>query len=221
MAGTSELVPITLYSSSISDCAARVRLALNLKRLPYETITINLRKGETQDPKYGALNTSRTVPTLVIGDGVILTQSLAAIEYLDEVFPDTRLLPDNPLDRAKVRTLANIIATDTHPLTTHRAQRKSSPSLSGDKQREWVLYWITGGLRKFEAAVQDTAGTYSVGNAVTLADVSLIPELWTAERLGVDLSQYPALVRLYKALSAVDEIGNTRQDPSSEIEDSA
>ncbi|OQV05694.1 Glutathione S-transferase, domain-containing protein [Cladophialophora immunda] len=124
---------ITLYSSTISDCSARLRIGLHLKRLPYTLVDVNISRNEQLDPKYVDINEALTVPTLVIDyktiglddneERVVLTQSIAALEYLDEAFPGTHsILPpvSEPLARAKVRTLVGIIATDFHPLTTHR-----------------------------------------------------------------------------------------------------
>ena len=221
MAEPSDTPSLTLYSSPISDCAARVRIALNLKHLPYKIININLRKTQNHDAEYSNISASRTIPSLVIDDRIVLNQSLAAVEYLDEMFTDPRLLPSNPVTRAKVRSLANIIAMDTHPLTTHRVGRAHRQLFSGaavDKHADWGLYWITQGLETFERAIADTAGEYCVGSIVTLADICQVPELWTAERLGVDLSRYPTIARLYENLSQVDEIRNARQDPTSELE---
>ncbi|KAM0414702.1 hypothetical protein ACHAPT_013441 [Fusarium lateritium] len=227
---------ITLYSSSISDCSGRLRIALNLKGLEYETVTVSLRHKQNDDPQYLDINPSRTVPTLTIKlsqgsdqqEPVKWTQSIAALEFLDEAFPNTRqLLPPThrPIDRARVRSLVNIVATDIHPLTTHRVGREIVARFSCPESKlaeasgngEWDRYWIGRGLAAYEEAVQETAGKYSVGDEITLADVCLVPELWTAERLGVPISKYPTVFKIYGALSLVTQIKGARQDPSLEL----
>lgn len=227
---------IILHTSPISDCSGRLRIALNLKGLEYDTVSVNLRRKQNDDPKYLQINSSGTVPTLTIKQSQISdeqepirwTQSVAALEFLDEAFPSTRqLLPptNHPIDRARVRSLVAIVATDIHPLTTHRVGREivarfpcpQSKLAGASGNSEWDRYWIERGLSVYEEAVKETAGEYSVGDEITLADVCLVPELWTAERLGVPLSEYSTVSRIYGALSLVNEIKSARQDPSLEL----
>jgi maleylacetoacetate isomerase len=233
---------VTLYTNPISDCAARVRIALNLKNLPYSSITIDLANQGNLDPEYIKISPSGTIPTLVIdynnghyvesgGDGspVILTQSLATLEYLEEAFPDyRRLLPsfEYPTQRAQVRTLVNIIASDIHPLTAPRVSRliqekfhvpagfhedeNSAPEMSVKK---WDVHWIERGLNVYERTLKSSGmmGRFSVGNEITLADVVLVPELWTAEQFGIDLPKYPEIFRIYTDVMEIEEVGRARQ----------
>jgi maleylacetoacetate isomerase len=219
---------ITLYSSPISDCAGRLRIALNLKQLPYQSVNINLKQQKNLEPDYVALNPSGTIPTLVIGDlygsgpkaPAVLTQSIAALEYLEEAYPDRRhLIPssDQPLLRANMRTLVGIIANDIHPLTAPRVCRFMLQcfNIAPDQQKrsvlDWDVHWIEKGLEVYEKVVTRTSGCFSVGDNVTLADVCLLPELWTAEEMGVDLTPYPVISKLYRELSNIDCIREARQ----------
>lgn len=224
---------IVLYSSPISDCCARLRIALDLKGLQYQTISVSLRDHEQTREDYVSVNPARTVPTIVIRDTaaeqtpVVLSQSIAALEYLEEAFPSTRqLLPpfSQPDKRAKVRTLMGIIATDIHPLTTHRVGLEMSKRFSDTKSQGvddpygWDIYWITKGLAAYEMVCKEITGIYSVGDDITLADVCLLPQIWTAVRLDIDIGQYPTILGIYKALSLVPQILSTKQDPSSELD---
>lgn len=227
---------ITLFSSPISDCSARLRIALNLKQLDYDLTTVYLHNMQNRSTDYEKINPGMTVPTLIVKQEeesgqwteFTLTQSIAALEYLDEAIPTSfQLLPpsEKARERALVRTLVGIVATDIHPLTTHRVGRiipklfpgPDSQSAERNGNCKWDLYWITAGLSSYEAAVEKTAGTYSVGDRITLADVCLVPELWTAERLGLQLSDFPTVARIYGSLLAVDAIVKARQDPKAEL----
>jgi maleylacetoacetate isomerase len=231
---------LTLYTNPISDCAGRVRLALYLKNLPYKSITIDLRKQDNLNPEYVKINPSGTIPALVIetvdiDDGahsnetlrIVLTQSLAILEYLEEAFPDRRkLLPPlaSPLRRAHVRTLVEIIASDTHPLTSPRVSRLiqekfhvpagfDDDAISGMTVKKWDNHWIARGLSAYERTLDSNgpAGKFSVGDEVTLADIVLLPELWTAEDFGVDLGCYPRIGGIYKEMMGIEEVRRARQ----------
>jgi maleylacetoacetate isomerase len=191
-----------------------------LKGLSYELIershSISAGNAVGQD-----LNPAQTVPTLVIhgdtdgGKPVTLTQSIAALEYLDEAFPDSvQLLPglDDVKGRAEVRRLVNVVATDIHPLTTVRVSRAIRDIFPCDSQveatqpgnRAWELHWMRKGLAVYEELLKQTAGWYSVGDKITMADVCLMPELWTASKFGLDVSDYPTVHRIFQRLSAVE-----------------
>ncbi|KIW31007.1 maleylacetoacetate isomerase [Cladophialophora immunda] len=210
---------ITLYSSTISDCSARLRIGLHLKRLPYTLVDVNISRNEQLDPKYVDINEALTVPTLVIDyktiglddneERVVLTQSIAALEYLDEAFPGTHsILPpvSEPLARAKWGRLSN---TTSHVLSSEAAKATGN--------RDWDTIWITRGLKVYEKLASKTAGTYSFRDQVTLADIVLLPELWTASRVGVNLDQYPTISRIFKNLSQLDSVQSAQMDPSSEL----
>ena len=208
---------ITLYASPVSDCSARIRIALRLKNLPFTEVTKShsQTKGDVVDYQ---LNPGRTVPTLVIrpdnrsAGHVVIAQSVAALEYLDEAFPDTtRLLPDisNPSARAWVRQLVQIITTDTHTLTTCRVSdavaalsiRDNSGPPAKASEHEWGLQWIRKGLAVYNTLAGESAGSYSVGDAVTMADVCLMPQLWTAMKFGINFDKLPTIRYLFERLS--------------------
>ena len=225
---------LTLYSSSVSDCSARLRIALNLKKLPYRLMPISMAHGEHEDVAYKAINPARTVPTLVFTSGresLTLTQSIATLEFLEEAFPIApRLLPapDQVVLRARVRTLVGIIATDIHPHTTPRVgptieSLYPSPAVEMARRSgmvEWRKVWITRGLEVYEATVKETCGRYSVGDKITLADVVLIPELWTSIRFGVDLAQYSTILQIFLNLSQVYGIQEEHSRPENSLETS-
>lgn len=207
---------LTLYGAHVSDCTARIRIALRLKSLSYKEI-IRSHSQSLHNVMDSNLNPSQTVPTLTIQhspgnvEKVVLTQSIAALEYLDEAFPDPcRLLPPihDPIARAQVRTLVQIISTDIHPLTTCRVSA-ALPS-SKEPSTSWELNWIRKGLQSYEKLVSKTAGTYSVGDQITLADVCLMPQLWTATKFGFDIAELPIIYAIFQRLSSLDAFA---QDP--------
>ncbi|KAJ5168666.1 Maleylacetoacetate isomerase [Penicillium canariense] len=186
---------VTLYTYFRSSCAARLRIALYLKDIPFNPIVVNLLRDEQSSPAHRAINPSGTVPALVIqrdtGAPVTITQSLAALEYLDEAFPNKgpRLLPSDPETRALVRTLANIIGCDIQPVTNLRILKRVA-SLGMDRAA-WSKDLIEDGLHAYETIVAGSAGQFSVGDQITLADICLIPAVWGAERVGVDMTAFP------------------------------
>ncbi|KAK1146299.1 hypothetical protein N8T08_003086 [Aspergillus melleus] len=203
---------ITLYTYFRSSCSARLRIALALKNLPYTAIPINLLKDEQHSTSNTTLNPSATVPTLLIesdnqADTIKITQSLAALEYLDETFPDTvSLLPpsSDPSARARVRTLSHIIACDVQPVTNLRILKRVAPL--GVDRSAWSKELIEDGFRAYEAIAEKSAGRFSVGDEVTMADVCLIPAVWGAQRVGVELERYPTIDRVAKNLEEVDAV---------------
>ncbi|RDW81175.1 maleylacetoacetate isomerase MaiA [Aspergillus mulundensis] len=196
---------VTLYTYFRSSCSARLRIALALKSIPYISIPINLLKNEQSSTQNTAVNPSATVPTLVIEypsqPSIIITQSLAALEYLDEAFPSrSSLLPpvSEPAQRALVRTLASIIACDVQPVTNLRILQRVAPF--GVDRAAWSKDLIEAGFAAYETIAKESAGKFSVGDIITLADVCLVPAVWGAERVGVDLGEYPTIKRVAEAL---------------------
>jgi maleylacetoacetate isomerase len=198
-----------LYSYFRSSCSARIRIAANLKAIPLTYHYINL--PDVQDPAhpYRLINPNGTVPTLVAEDAdgtkTTITQSVAALEYLEEMFPDTQvLLPpsSDPARRAKVRELMSLIATDVQPPTNLRIQRRVS-SLGGDP-RVWAQEIIGLGFDVYEKFAEKSAGKYSVGDEVTLADVVLAPAVERALGQGVDLAKWGTLNRVWREASSLD-----------------
>lgn len=210
---------LTLYSYWRSSAAYRVRIALHLKGLAYAQQPVHLLNngGEQRSPAFRQINPQALVPVLMDGERAV-RQSLAIIEYLDESFPAIPLLPAMARDRARVRGLAQLVACDIHPLANLRVQQYLERELSIDQaQREaWSRHWIADGLAAFEALVSDnpSTGEFCEGELPTLADCCLVPQLYNARRLQLDLSPYPTLLRIEAnclALQAVQQAAPERQ----------
>ncbi|OQD83528.1 hypothetical protein PENANT_c016G07884 [Penicillium antarcticum] len=201
---------VTLHTYFRSSCSARIRIALHLKGIPYDAVYVNLLKNEQSTPAHVAINPSGTVPALVIEQDTkkttTITQSLAALEYLDEAFPEKgpALLPSDPETRATVRTLANIIACDVQPVTNLRILKRVAPL--GADRAGWSRDLIVDGLRAYEAVVAGSAGRFSIGDQITIADLCLIPAAWGAERVGVDLGEFPVTSRIVGNLEEVQAV---------------
>lgn len=190
---------LELYSYWRSSAAYRVRIALHLKALPFAYHGVNLVKdgGDQWSVAYKEVNPQSRVPTLV-HDGQRFTQSLSIIEYLDEAFPGTaRLIPHDPVDRARVRMLAQIIACDIQPMQNTSTTRylKDTLKLSDDAVNAWLREWIKRGLDAFAAHLDrdHLSGKFCHGDTPTLADCCLVPQMYAAQRFGVDPTGYPRL----------------------------
>ncbi len=185
-----------LYSYFRSSAAYRVRIALNLKGLGYETVAVNLVKdgGHNRRPEFRAVNPQMRVPALVTPTGDVLIQSLAIIEYLDETHPDPPLLPNEPIARARVRAIADIVACDIHPLNNSGTLRYLKREMQQEQTTidAWYHHWVIEGFEAIEALVQP--GPYACGSQVTLADVYLVPQVANARRLNVPLEKFPKIV---------------------------
>jgi maleylpyruvate isomerase len=190
-----------LYTFFRSSASYRVRIALNLKGLDYEHAPIHLRRGggEQFSPAYKAKNPQALVPALEDG-GRPLTQSLAIIEYLEECYPEPPLLPKDPADRAAVRAMALAIACEVHPLQNLKVLNYVKGELKQDEAaaNRWAQHWIELGLAALEqmALAVPKRGKFCFGDAPTLADLCLVPQLGNARRFGCDLSGIPTLVRI-------------------------
>ncbi|MEO7742527.1 MAG: maleylacetoacetate isomerase [Usitatibacter sp.] len=184
-----------LYDYFRSSAAYRVRIALHLKCLEAERRFIHLRRGEQRAPAYLEMNPQGLVPLLVVGPERI-AQSLAIIEYLDEKHPLPPLLPPGLEDRAFVRSIAQAIACDIHPLNNLRVLQYLGRSLAIEEPRrdEWYRHWVEQGFRAIEARLGERAtGRYCLGDAPTLADICLVPQVANANRLKVDMASYPRI----------------------------
>ena len=184
-----------LYDYHRSSAAYRVRIALNLKGVDYERRPVNLLESAQRADEYRALNPQGLVPMLEI-DGHRLTQSLSIIVYLDQVFPDPPLMPRDPADAAHVRAMALAIACDIHPLNNLRVLKYLKGEL-GHSQEDadlWYAHWISEGLTALEAVAKPAAGTFLFGDAPTIADICLVPQLYNARRFNVPLDDHPTLL---------------------------
>ncbi len=189
-----------LYGFFRSSAAFRVRIALNLKGLSYDAVPIHLRRGDQAAPEYRRINPQALVPALEI-DGHTLIQSLAIIEYLDEIHAEPPLLPSAPVERARVRALADIVACDIHPINNLRVLRylvhtygRTDGDIGG-----WYNHWIDAGFQALEAllAADPRTGVFCHGNAPGLADIALVPQVVNAERYRLDMSPFPTIARIF------------------------
>ncbi|MYM85587.1 maleylacetoacetate isomerase [Rugamonas sp. FT82W] len=193
-----------LYTYFRSSAAYRVRIALNLKGLAYDAVPVHLLRdgGEQLTDSYRALNPSALLPTLD-DDGSVIGQSLAIIEYLEETRPQAPLLPSGAADRARVRALALTVAADTHPLGNLRVLKylKGQLKVSEEVKLEWQQHWLQLGLATLERMLADDprTGRYCHGDTPTLADCCLVPQVFSAQRFGVDMTAYPTVMRIHAA----------------------
>ncbi len=179
-----------------SSASYRVRIALNLKNIPYERAAIDLLAGDQKSDAYRERNPQGLVPLLEI-DGRRLPQSLAIIDYLDSTRPDPPLLPADPADRAHVLALALAVACDTHPLNNLRVLKYLSGPLGRDQAERdgWYRHWVVEGLTGLEAMAAERCGRFLFGDSPTLADICVVPQLYNARRFEVPLDPWPTLAR--------------------------
>ena len=179
-----------------SSAAYRVRIALNMKGIEYDSRMVNLLESQQKSDAYRTLNPQGLVPMLEI-DGLKLTQSLAIIVYLDQRFADPPLMPADLADQAHVRALALAIACDIHPINNLRVLKylKGELGVSDEAKDEWYRHWVREGLAALEAMAAPRAGKFLFGDSITVADICLVPQLYNARRFGVPLDPYPTLVR--------------------------
>jgi len=202
-----------LYDYWRSSAAYRVRIALNLKGVDYESRQVDLREGEQQSAEYRELNPQGLVPMLEI-DGHRLTQSLAIINYLDLRYPNVPLIPAAAAERAHVVAMAMTVACDIHPLNNLRVLKYLKDPL-GHSQAEidaWYAHWIEEGLPALEAMAAPRAGKFLFGDAPTGADVCLVPQLYNARRFDVALDAYPTLLRADENMNALEPVAAAHPD---------
>jgi maleylacetoacetate isomerase len=211
---------VTLYSYFRSSAAYRVRIAFNLKGLSFDTIAIHLQKegGLNRKPEYRAVNPQMRVPALRLDSGEVLIQSLAIIEYLDEVHPQPPLLPSDPVERAQVRAVAQMIACDIHPLNNVGPLRYLKNQLGQDQAKidAWYHHWILEGFEAIEATL--APGPYSFGPAVTLADICLVPQVANARRLKTPLDRFPKIVAVDAACAKLPAFEQARPENQPDAE---
>jgi maleylacetoacetate isomerase len=195
-----------LYNYFRSSAAFRVRIALNLKGIAYDSTFVHLAKGQHREPGYGAVNPQALLPTLEV-DGERLVQSLAIMEYLEETHPQPPLLPRAPAERARVRALALLIACEIHPVNNLRVLNHLKQAL-GQTQAQadaWYRHWIADGLAKLEADLgRGGTGRYCHGGTPGMADCCLVPQVFNAKRFQCDTAPYPTVMRIFDECMKLD-----------------
>ena len=205
---------LKLYHYWRSSCSWRVRWGLLLKQVPCEFVHIDLLKNEQQSEKYLQLNPSGTVPTLEImnegGEPFYLSESTAILEWAEENFPSISLYPRASLERAKTRQLAQIVNAGIQPIQNLKVMNFYSSD--AEKKKSWSVYWITEGLKTYEALVKKTAGLFSVGNQISMADLFLIPQCYNAHRFGIHLQPFPTIARIEQSCLNTDACKKAHPD---------
>ena len=182
-----------LYSAWRATSAYRVRIGLNLKGLAYDYAPVDLLAGEQHKAAFRAVNPQRFVPALDV-DGRILTQSMAILEWLEETHPAPALLPHDPWDRQTIRAMCGIIASDIHPLNNTRVGRAlGAMKVPDEGQKTWIQRWINDGFQVLEPLIAEHGRGWAFGDAPTLADCCVVPQVYSAERYAVDLEPFPAI----------------------------
>jgi maleylacetoacetate isomerase/maleylpyruvate isomerase len=196
-------MPIKLYSYWRSSAAYRVRIALNLKALDYSIVPVSLAPGESQhrQESYRQKNPQMLVPFIEDG-AVAIGQSMAILEYLEETYPDVKLLPDEQPLRSQVRAFCNAIACDIHPILNLRVLQYIKTEFNNDPSAHWYGHWIHEGFNALEQLASD--GPYVFGDRVTLADTLLVPQMYNARRFKIELDAYPKLVAAVNNCNELD-----------------
>jgi maleylacetoacetate isomerase len=211
-----------LFDYFRSSAAYRVRIALNLKGVAPERAFVHLRRGAQREDEYLALNPQGLVPSLVTDAGEVLTQSVAIIEWLDETYPKPPLLPADPAGRARARSLALAVACDIHPLNNTRVLTYLTGTLGvAEEQKDgWYKYWIDTGFEALETrlAREKATGRFCHGDAPTIADVCLVPQMANARRVDFDFAPYPTLLRIEAACVGLPAFANAAPDKQPDAE---
>ncbi|HEY8568518.1 maleylacetoacetate isomerase [Microbulbifer sp.] len=196
-----------------SSASYRVRIALNLKGLEYDYHPVNLLKGEQREPSYRSLNPQGLVPAL-IDAGHVFTQSLAILEWLDEQHPEPALLPQDPLARARVRALAYNIACDIQPLQNLRVLKYLQADLGVEEEQKiaWIRHWIDDGFKALESQLGTAAERFVGGDTPGLFECCLMPQIYNAERFGMDIARYPHIARIADACAALPAFAKARPE---------
>jgi maleylacetoacetate isomerase len=209
---------VKLYSYFRSSAAYRVRIALNLKGIAYDMVPIHLVKDVHQQAEFCAINPQMRVPALVAPGGEVLIQSLAIIEYLEETHPEPPLLPKDPIARAKVRALAELVACDIHPLNNLSSLRYLKHAMNQEQSAidAWYHHWVITGFEALETLIEPRP--YAYGNKVTLADVCLVPQVYNARRLKVPLDKFPKIIGVEQACLALAAFDRARPENQPDAE---
>ena len=190
-----------LYNYFRSSTSVRVRIALNLKDIDYEYVALHLRKKEHRDPEYLKINPYGLLPTLEFPSGIVLNQSLAILEYLEEIYPTPSILPANAIDRAKVRSMAYAIALEIHPLNNLHVLNYLKDDINIDEKgiKNWFSRWVDKAFTPFESILVNDkdVGLYCFGNSPTIVDICLFSQVVNNVRFEVDMSKYPKINSVY------------------------
>ncbi|KHD89053.1 MAG: maleylacetoacetate isomerase [Bdellovibrio sp. ArHS] len=200
------MASMTLYNYFRSSTSYRVRLALSVKGLDYEYKPVNLLKSEQRSEDYLKMNPLGGVPTL-LHNGRYIPESFAIMEYINEIFPEPALFPQDAYLRARVRQVCEVINSFMHPMGNLKTLKYLEEHHGYDlaKKEEWAAHWLNQGLETLEKILQEFSGKYSFGDAITMADLFLIPQLLTCQRYKVDISKYPTLVKINENCKALPE----------------
>lgn len=211
-----------LYSYWRSTTSYRVRAALNLKSVRYDLVPVDLVSGDQREDDYVELNPNASVPTLVLDDGTVLTQSMAILEYIDATWPEPRLIPEDPLQRAKMMAAANTVACDIHPVNNLRviAELKSRFGATPDQARQWMCHWMGEGFTSLENQVDEDT-EFSFGAAPDLADLCITAQIYNARRWGLDLQPFAKLRRVEAACLNIPAIATAHPDQQIEAQEMA
>lgn len=200
-----------LHTYFRSSCSGRVRIALNLKGIPYQPKAVNIVKEEHKTTEYGEINPLNFLPSLQVTSGPdagkVLIQSVAIMEYLEDKYPDAApLLPpkDDVAGRAHVRALVNVIAADVQPVTNERILKRVAAEGGNDKQ--WAHWLMTDGFAAYERLAVPTAGKFSYGDSISMADICVVPAVWRSARFGVNMDDYPTMKKVFENMSKEDAV---------------
>jgi maleylacetoacetate isomerase len=195
-----------------SSACYRVRIALALKGVAYESVPINLLAGEQGGDLNAAANPQKLIPALILDDGTALTQSVAIIDWLDAAFPVPRLVPADPLARARAMAMALVIAAELHPLTNLRVQHRLAAQFGADQaaKDDWYRHWVAVGLGPLEAMAGD--GAFLGGETPGIADCCLVPQIYNARRFAMPLDAYPKLVAIDTRAAALPAFAAAHPD---------
>lgn len=196
-----------LYNYFRSSASFRVRIALNLKGLPYEYVPVHIARGEHKQAAWAGHLPEGLVPSLELDDGTLLTQSMAIVEYLDETQPGAKLLPADALGRARVRALSQIVACEIHPINNLRVLKYLVHELKVEEEPKntWYRHWVRTGLQAFEKQLAAApSGRFCHGDTPTLADCCLVPQIFNGQRFKVDFSGLPRTMAAFEACMALD-----------------
>lgn len=203
-----------LYSYYRSSAAYRVRIALNLKGLDYDYEAVNLLEAQQKSQGYRATNPQALVPALTTDDGAVLGQSIAILEWLEEMYPQPALLPGSPMERAAIRGVVNHIACDIHPLNNISIlfYLRDELTATPEQTSRWYSQWVRRGFDGLEQQLAETSGLYCFGDAPTMADVCLVPQFYNARRFEVNIEDYPTINRIVDYCNNQDAFDRARPE---------